>query len=103
MSRALTIRAIVFARRAARPPQEFMTNPIWKTAKTYADAPHEYVLRDQCPATFNRYKDWIREAGVSEKFALRGRTATYRYYYEAGYKYWIIGVVLNRCRTQEVS
>jgi hypothetical protein len=54
------------------------------------------VLRDQCPATFKLYQDRIREAGVKEKFKLRGRTATYRYYYAAGYKYWIIGVVLNR-------
>jgi hypothetical protein len=97
MSRALTIRAIVFARRAARPPQEFMTNPSWKTAVTYADAPHEYVLRPDCPETFRLYQDRLRKAGVTEKFTLRGRTATYRYYYgNDGYKYWIIGRVLNR-------
>ena len=56
------------------------------------------MLRDQCPATFKLYQDRIREAGVKEKFTLRGRTATYRYYYAAGYKYWIIGVVLNRAK-----
>jgi len=76
-----------------------MNHPHWKTAVTYADAPHEYVLRDQCPATFDIYKERIREAGVPEKFTLRGRTATYRYYYgDDGYKYWIIGVVLNRAK-----
>ena len=56
------------------------------------------MLRDQYPETFNLFKDRIREAGVPEKFTLRGRTATYRYFYQAGYKYWIIGVVLNRAK-----
>jgi hypothetical protein len=54
----------------AGPPQKFMTNPHWETAITYADAPHEYALRDQCPATFKFYKDRIREAGAAlGKFA----------------------------------
>jgi hypothetical protein len=76
-----------------------VNHPRWTNAKTYTDAPHEYVLRDQCPATFDIYKNRIREAGVPEKFTLRGRTATYRYYYgDDGYKYWIIGVVLNRAQ-----
>ena len=79
-----------------------MNRPLhWKTAVTYADAPHEYVLRDQDPEAFKHFQDRIREAGVREKFTLRGRTATYRYYYAHGYKYWIIGRVLNRAKLQD--
>jgi hypothetical protein len=59
------------------------------------------VLRDDCPVTFKLYQDRIREAGVKQQFTLRGRTATYRYYYCDGYKYWIIGIVLNRAKLQE--
>ncbi len=60
------------------------------------------MLRHQCPTTFKRYQDRIREHGIIEKFTLRRRTATYRYYYPGdGYKYWIIGLVLNRAKLQE--
>jgi hypothetical protein len=52
-----------------------MNHPRWKNAVTYADAPHECGLRDQCAAAFDIYKNRIREAGVAEKFTLRGRTA----------------------------
>jgi len=74
-----------------------MTPPNWKYAKTYADAPHEYILREWNPEVFQFYLERVRAAGVSEQFTLRGRTATYRYYYgDDDYKYWIIGSVLNR-------
>lgn len=70
----------------------------WSHAKTYPDAPHEYVLRDQYPDTFTHYEGRLREEGVDDQFTLRGRTAVYRYFYGGdGYKYWIIGEVLNRC------
>jgi hypothetical protein len=50
------------------------------------------------PRDFNRYKDWVRDGWHQREVRAAGRTATYRYYYEAGYKYWIIGVVLNRAK-----
>ena len=73
----------------------------WKTAKTYADAPHEYVLANEHPETYRRFSQLLKQAGVMESFTLRGKTAKYRYYYAGdGYKYWIIGRVLNRCVAQ---
>jgi hypothetical protein len=36
----------------------------------------QYVIRDQDPEAFAFYAKRVREAGVSEKFALHGRTAT---------------------------
>lgn len=68
----------------------------WTYAKTYSDAPHEYVTRQTAPDAFDFYREKIRTEGVREKFTLRGKTATYRYFYAGGYKYWIVGVVLNR-------
>lgn len=70
----------------------------WIAAKTYPDAPHEYVLRRKEPAVFEHYQRLIHSHGVLEKFTLRGQTATYRYYYEGAFKYWIIGTVLNRAK-----
>ena len=76
----------------------------WKTAKTYADAPHEYVLAPDQPEIFHRFSGLLKESGVKEQFTLRGKTATYRYYYPGdGYKYWIIGRVLNRSKIQEAT
>ena len=76
----------------------------WKTAKTYADAPHEYVLANEHPETYRRFSQLLKQAGVMESFTLRGKTATYRYYYPGdGYKYWIISRVLNRSKIQEAT
>lgn len=71
----------------------------WTIAKTYPDAPHEYVLRHQQPEAFEFYQKELREAGVEEEFTLRGRSFIYRCYYGGdGYKYLINRDVLNRAR-----
>jgi hypothetical protein len=36
----------------------------WKTAKTYADAPHEYVLANEHPETYRRFSQLLKQAGV---------------------------------------
>jgi hypothetical protein len=75
---------------------------MWKSAITYADAPHEYVLRERYPQTYAFYHERIAQEGLDEQFTLRERTATYRYYYAAdGFKYWVIGNVLNRALVGE--
>ncbi len=42
----------------------------------------------------------MRSRGVLEGFILRDRTASYVYYYARGYKYWTIGVILNRVKVE---
>ncbi len=69
----------------------------WAGALTYPDAPHEYLLRQSRPEIYAFYQERVAEAGRDEFFTLRGHTARYRYYYPGdGYKYWLIGDVLNR-------
>jgi hypothetical protein len=76
-----------------------LSSVIWKPAVSYPDAPHEYVLFEWHPDAYAFYQVKIAEQGVDEQFTLRGRTAVYRYYYaDDGYKYWIVGDVLNRAR-----
>jgi len=77
-----------------RPP---LLHP-WRFAKTYPDAPHEYILKEWDPVTYGYYENLINEHGVVESFTLSGRTAKYRYYYEGGYRYWMMNPVLNRCK-----
>jgi hypothetical protein len=75
-----------------------LPNVSWTYAKTYSsDAPHEYLLRHTAPDVFDWYKLQIAEKGIRERFTLRGKTATYRYFYPGdGFRYWICGIVLNR-------
>ncbi len=74
-----------------------MANVTWRSAASYPDAPHEYVLRERYPEAYAFYQERITQEGVDEPFTIRGRTARYRYYYAGdNYKYWIIGDVLNR-------
>jgi hypothetical protein len=76
-----------------------MAIPIWTVAKTYADAPHEYVIQANAPEIFADFAAKLKTQGVKESFTLRGKTTKYKYYYPGdGYKYWIIGCVLNRCQ-----
>lgn len=71
----------------------------WKFAKTYADAPHEYILKDWNPQVYAYFEEKLKTESVKEQFTLRGRTSWYKYYYPGdGYRYWIVGIVLNRAR-----
>jgi len=78
-----------------------MADVTWKSAVTYPDAPHEYVLRERYPEAYAFYQQRIAQAGLDKQFTLRGRTATYRYYHAGdGYKYWVMGNVLNRAKVR---
>lgn len=74
----------------------------WKSAKTYPDAPHEYVTVWQYPKVFPIIRELIKAKGIREQFTLRGKTQTYKYYYPGdGYRYWVMGTILNRTKTGE--
>ncbi|MFP4022810.1 MAG: hypothetical protein ACLFTS_03110 [Candidatus Paceibacterota bacterium] len=74
---------------------------IWKKAGTYEKkAPHEYVMKADVPAFFERMQDLIKNRGVYEEFTIDGKTDRYKYYYRGKYKYWIIMNVLNRARVK---
>lgn len=78
-----------------------MQNLKWKRAKSYPDAPHEYVVYDWDPEffkeLFTEMRRRIATEGVKQKFTLRGKTYTYNYLYHSdGYKYWAFQRILNR-------
>jgi hypothetical protein len=76
----------------------------WKYAKTYPDAPHEYILQSWDREIFAYFQGKLNTESVEEEFTLRGRTNSYRYYYPGdGYRYWIIQEVLNRCRVENTK
>ena len=70
----------------------------WKYARSYSDAPHEYILKDWEPEVYAYYEQKLKTEAVKEPFTLRGRTNWYAYYYEGEYKFWIIPPVLNRAK-----
>jgi hypothetical protein len=76
----------------------------WKYAKTYPDAPHEYILQQWDPEVFAYFEEKLRTEAIREQFTLRGKTYWYRYYYRGdGYRYWIIDYVLNRCQVADIQ
>lgn len=86
------------SRRLATLRGNCMTTVKWKYATTYADAPHWYVLRKQYPEFFARFEQLIRKHGVREQYSLRGKTATYKYFYRGRFRYWTMWPgILNRC------
>lgn len=68
---------------------EILEKAEFKFAKTMANIPHAYTLKEKWGDVelFNKVVMFIRENGVKEKFFSK----TYTYYYANGYKYWTMG------------
>ncbi len=66
----------------------------WVFAKTMANIPHEYTVRNtwEDDGLFVDIVLYIREYGVREKFMGR----YYTYLYLGGYKYWTMGNPVSR-------
>jgi len=67
----------------------------WR-ATDYIEA-HEYIIKEQHPELFELMRQAIKTDGYSAKF----RGASYRYINIGAYKYWTMGVVLNRSKIKE--
>lgn len=76
--------------------RKFISDRHWQFAKTYAEtAPHEYTIRDWKPneaEDFDAFSKAISKYGEDEWW--RGRK--WRYLVVDDYKYWSMGVVINR-------
>lgn len=67
----------------------------WKFAWKYAakSLPHEYiVLNGSNQEIFALFDNLVKKYGEKRKFG----SATYRYLFLGGFKYWRIGIILNR-------
>lgn len=64
--------------------------------KTTYIEPHEYILVMDHPELVEEITKCVKEEGIIKEF----RGAKYRYFYFDGYRYWRMGVVLNRCRAK---
>ena len=84
--------------------EDFVPHVTWTQAKSYPDAPHQYVVRTSLPekqaAQFLAIAKHIRLEGVREWFG----NSWYIYYYHNGWKYWTMGapldetIILNRAK-----
>lgn len=71
----------------------------WTFAKSMPEIPHEYTLRKREPArAFERFAALVKRYGYRARW---GR-ATYTYLHVDGWKYWVIGDVINRERLPAV-
>jgi len=68
----------------------------WTFAKTMAEIPHYYIVRDNLSENdkklFDEFAEFINKNGYIEKFYSK----QYTYYNIGNYKYWAIDNILNR-------
>ncbi len=57
-------------------------------------SPHEYIIRRVHPELVDRMRALIAEEGYAARF----QGHTWRYVDLGAYRYWVVGVVLNRAR-----
>ena len=69
---------------------EAIEKVVW--VKTDYIRPHQYFVRDNHPGAFHVLSDAIRKRGVKGEFLGR----QYRYWFHGDYKYWWMGVIINR-------
>lgn len=62
--------------------------------KSNYQGPHEYILVHENPTVFEDIFQLIKCHGEQGRF--KGKR--FRYYYHDGYRYWRIGIVLNRAK-----
>ena len=78
--------------------EKFIAQQTWTFAKTMPEIPHEYVVRDRLSAedkkVFDAFDDHVESAGYTAVFYER----EYTYLDVSGYKYWVMGNILNRAK-----
>lgn len=69
----------------------------WKFAKTMPEIPHEYIVIDDYPEKSDSIREFIQEIendGYTSSFFDK----EYKYFDINGYKYWVIGNIINRAK-----
>ncbi len=76
--------------------EKLITKNRWVFAKTMAEIPHYYIVRDNLSENdkkrFDEFDVFIKKNGYTEKFYSK----QYTYYNIRNYKYWVIENILNR-------
>jgi len=78
--------------------ENFINRCAWTFAKTMPQMPHHYVVRDDLSyddkKMFDAFGEYIKRNGYSASFASK----RYDYLNTGGFKYWIIGNILNKAK-----
>lgn len=70
----------------------------WVWSKTMPDAPHEYIMRGNCPLRNNEFSEFVRiQANEGKKEYFYNRLLSYLYI--DGYKYWTMSGDEVNCNT----
>jgi hypothetical protein len=76
--------------------ENFIDKINWTFAKTMAEIPHYYIVRDNLleneKKEFDELSSLINEKGIYEQFQMK----QYKYLRLGKYKYWVIDNVINR-------
>jgi hypothetical protein len=81
--------------------ENFINRCVWTFAKTMPQTPHHYVVRDNLSyddkKMFDALGEYIKRNGYSASFASK----RYDYLNTGGFKYWIIGNILNKAKISQ--
>ena len=76
--------------------KQFIENNDWTFAKTMAEIPHYYLVRDNLSESdmklFDDFDEFIKKNGYTKEFYSK----QYTYINLGRYKYWVIDNILNR-------
>ena len=80
--------------------KDFINRQKWTFAKTMAETPHKYVVRESLSEDdqklFDEFEGLIKKEGYVEEFFSK----EYTYYRIGDYKYWVVDNVLNRAEVK---
>ncbi len=80
--------------------EKFINRGHWKFAKTMAEIPHYYIVRDYLSENdkklFDKFEIFVKKNGSAEKFFSK----EYTYYRIGNYKYWFVENILNRAEVK---
>lgn len=80
--------------------ENFINKNKWVFAKTMAEIPHYYIVRDNLSENdkklFDEFDVFIKKNGFTKKFYSK----QYTYYNIGNYKYWVIENILNRAESE---
>ncbi|MEK9155950.1 MAG: hypothetical protein AAB360_01445 [Patescibacteria group bacterium] len=80
--------------------RQFIDSVKWTFTKTMPEIPHEYIVTDRYPKKTEEVKAFIAEIeknGYTKSFYSK----EYKYLEIDGYKYWVIGNIINRAKSEE--
>lgn len=82
----------------------FINKQAWKVAKSMPEIPHEYIcvhnLDEQSKQLYWSFAKYISKT-TANSFVAHFGNYKYKYIKHNGYLYWVMGIIINRCKISD--